>query len=96
MELNEESVSAYTKILKTPSEHGIPIRPLSECFEDCETATPKHVLFNEYKQDVGENLPKVMFYIIMDSEYPQKIAKAESGELGYLLKYIPNPTTTQP
>lgn len=89
MDLNNESVSAYTKILKNPKTHGLPIRPLAECFEDADVATPKHTLFADYKHEVGENLPKVMFYIIMDREYPSKIAKAPNGDLGYLLKFKP-------
>ncbi len=87
MELNTASVAAYTKILKEPQTHGLPIRPLSECFEDAEIATPKHLLFKDYQAEVGQNLPKVFFYIVMDSEYPTKIAKAPSGEMGYLLKF---------
>jgi hypothetical protein len=87
MELNTESVKAYTTILKDPKAQGLPMRPLAECFEDADVATPKHLLFEDYKKEVGNNLPKVFFYIIMDQEYPTKIAKAPSGELGYLLRF---------
>lgn len=91
MVLSPESVDAYTQLLKDPKAHNLPIRPLSECFEDAAEATPKHLLFADYKNEVGENVPKVFFYIIMDNEYPTKIAKAPNGDLGYLLKFKPAP-----
>ncbi len=88
MELNNESIAAYTKILKDPKGNGIPIRPLAECFQPAEVATPKHLLFEDYKSEVGQNLPKVFFYIIMDTEYPETIAKAPNGDLGYKLEFV--------
>lgn len=89
IELNPESVKAYTTLLKDPKAHGLPIRPLADCFENTDTTTPKHLLFKDYQQEVGANLPKVFFYIIMDNEYGNKIAKADNGDLGYLLKFKP-------
>lgn len=87
MELNEQSVAAYTTLMKDPSTHGLPFRKLSDCFQECDTATPKHILFKDYQNEVPQ-CPKVIFYIVMDSEYPKLIAKAPTGELGYKLKFI--------
>ena len=89
MELNEQSIDAFTKIMKDPSKYGIPMRPISECFEATEVATPKHLLFKDYCEETKGNLPKVFFYIIMDTEYWDKIAKAPDGNAGYLLKFKP-------
>jgi len=90
MELNQQSIDAYTKILKDPKAQGIPIRPLHGCFELTDVATPKDKLFNDYLAEVGDNLPKVFFYLIMDAEYERTIAKAPNGDLGYKLKYVPS------
>ena len=89
MELSLESVAAYTVVLKDPKSQNLPIRPLSECFKDADVATPKHLLFKDYQQEVGSNVPKVIFYIVMDGEYANKIAKAPNGDLGYLLEFVP-------
>lgn len=63
-------------------------RLLKDCVVKSDKATPKHILFKQMQADFP-NLPKLIFYIIMDEMYPQ--AKAESGELGYLVTYISNP-----
>lgn len=81
-------VGAYKKLLINPTEYGFfDYKPLSECFEECEEVTPKHLLFETYVAYLKIPLPKVIFYIIMDEEYGNLIAKDErSGDLGYKLK----------
>lgn len=87
IELNPESVNAYKTIIENPSAHGFNFRPLKDCFEVSEVATPKHILFNEYVAYIGKPLPKVMFYIIMDGLH--KTFKAPDGLFGYNLKFKP-------
>jgi hypothetical protein len=85
MDLNEESINAYKTILEDPAKHGFDFRPLSECFEKAEQATPAHLLFKEFLDYIQKPLPKVFFYIIMDRLYPK--AKAPNGDMGYLVTF---------
>lgn len=87
MELNEQSVAAYEKLMTDPSTHGLPFRPLSGCFMESETVRPAHLLFEDYTQEVPA-CPKVIFYIIMDKLYPQTKGKAPTGEYGYRLEFL--------
>jgi len=91
IELNTASVNAYKTIMEGPLAYGFDFRPLSECFEPSEVATPKHILFKEYVEYIQKPLPKVMFYIVMDGLYP--VVKASSGEFGYKLKFKPEAET---
>jgi hypothetical protein len=84
MEISEESIAAYQTILTNPAEHGFTFKPLDECFEPADEATPKHILFQQYVDYINAPLPKFFFYIIMDRKHQQ--AKAPSGDLGYKLK----------
>lgn len=88
MELSKESVDAHRKLLKNPSENGLPFRAINQCFEKTDIATPAHLLFQDFKQEVPA-LQKVFFYIIMDEEYPDQKGKAPNGDMGYFLKFIP-------
>lgn len=87
MEINEQSIAAYKEVMTDPAKHGIDIRPLAECFEDSDLATPKHILYKEYIEYINKPLPKVFFYLVMDSLYA--IGKAPDGCLGYFLKFKP-------
>lgn len=80
-------IDAYKTIMQDPAAHGFIFRPLNECFETSEAATPKHILFKEYVDYIDKPLPKVIFYIVMDALY--STAKAANGDLGYKVKFIP-------
>ena len=60
-------------------------KPMEELFKRAETAIPKDVLFKQYIEYTQKQFPKIIFYIIMDEVYPQLIAKAPNGDLGYRL-----------
>lgn len=87
IELSPASVNAYKTIMEDPLGYGFDFRPLKDCFEPSEVATPKHILFKEYVEYIQKPLPKVMFYIIMDGLFP--VAKAPNGDFGYKLKFKP-------
>jgi hypothetical protein len=85
--LNEQSVAAYKELLQNPGGHGLPFRPIKECFKPADVATPKDVLFNDFVTEVP-SCPKVIFYIIMDELYTNEIANAPDGKSGYKLQFI--------
>lgn len=90
MNLTPQAVDVYKQLMTNPNEHGFfDYKPLAECFEECEEVTPKHILFESYKAYLKRDLPKVIFYIIMDELYGKLIAKDErTGNLGYKLKLV--------
>lgn len=45
----------------------------------------KHEVHSQYERLIDRNIPKPIFYIIMDNLFPQR--KCEDGNLGYLLKF---------
>lgn len=82
-----ESISAYRELMTNPNKHGLEIPSLSECFELYEAGTPKHILFKEYIERIGNKpLPKVFFYIVMDELHADKLVKCADGNIGYKLK----------
>lgn len=86
IQLSPEAVDAFKKLMTDPKSHGLDFPPLNECFVECEEATPKHILFEQYIDRIKKPLKKVFFYIIMDELYSDRIAKAPDGNLGYKLK----------
>lgn len=87
--LSPEAVNAYREILENPTKYSMDFKPLSECFQISDVATPKHVLYDHYRKYINKPLPKLIFYIIMDQTYPQLIGKAPNGDLGYKLNLNP-------
>lgn len=93
IQLTPGHVSAYKEILTNPEKNGFDFRPITECFIESETVTPKHELFNVYIDYLQKPLPKVMFYIIMDDLYGNLAGQAINAEgkpgcLGYKLEFI--------
>lgn len=65
---------------------------IQQYFIRSEVCTPKHLLFKEFTEKTKwANLPKIIFYILMDELYPRSIAKAPNGDLGYLLEIYAKP-----
>lgn len=81
MLITPQAVAAYKTLMMEPKENGLDFPPISEVFRPSEQATAKHILFQQYVDLIKKPLPKIMFYIIMDSMYPQ--AHAADGNLGY-------------
>ena len=89
MNLTPELIEMFKGMLSDPKASNLPFRPLAECFVKTEQATPKDVLFKQYLEYLQRDLPKVVFYIIMDQLYGDLVAKAENGNLGYKLAFVP-------
>lgn len=85
MNLTPEVVKAYRDILVNPEKHGSPFKSIDDIFDPSSTAIPKHIVFKEYIKIIDRDVPKVIFYIIMDGIFAQRIA--DDGNLGYLLKF---------
>lgn len=93
IQLTPGHVAAYKELLTNLEKNGFNFRPITECFKEIETVTPKHELFNVYIDYLNKPLPKVMFYIIMDELYGHLIGQAinaegKPGNLGYKLEFI--------
>lgn len=89
IQLTPDAVEAYKELLTNPAKYGLPFKPLAECFETSEEVMPKHLLYEAFMNYFQRDLPKVIFYIIMDDLYNDKIdkGKEEDGEfMGYRLK----------
>ena len=88
MELTPQAIGAYKELLSNPSKHGFSFKPLKDYFEESETVTAKHILFDQLLLSIRVPLPKVVFYILMDEMYGGTIGKDESGYVGYHLKFV--------
>lgn len=84
--LTPEAVDAYTKILVSPADYGMPFKPIGEILIESDVAIPAHILFKEFIDVIQKPLPKVMFYIIMDNLFAHTRSKAPNGDMGYKLK----------
>jgi hypothetical protein len=85
MTINEQSISAYKQILTNPAEFNMPFKSIDDIFEPSSTAIAKHIVYEKYQRIIDRNIPKLIFYIIMDGIFAQR--KADDGNLGYLLKF---------
>lgn len=85
MTINEQTISAYKQMLSNPEKNNLPFPSLREIFLPSDTAIAKHIVWDRYQRLIDRNIPKLIFYIIMDEIFPQKIA--EDGNLGYALKF---------
>ena len=91
MELNEQSVNAYKTLLTDPAKHGLPFRKITDCFKQSTKARANHLLYEDFKLVVPKGaLPKVIFYIIMEELYADKIGKDKENDCkGFYLEFIP-------
>lgn len=85
MTLTEDLILTYKQMLSNPEKHNLQFPSLREIFLPSETAIAKHIVYDKYQKIIDKNIPKIVFYIIMDEMFPQK--KAEDGNLGYVVKF---------
>lgn len=70
-------------------EHAKKEVDITQYFLQSETCIPKHLLFKEFTEGTKwKQLPKIIFYILMDELFASSIGKADNGDLGYFLKLI--------
>lgn len=86
MELSYSSIEAYKKLLTNPTNYGFEFKPIQECFEKVEEVTPKHILYEQYMEYLKKPLPKVVFYIVMDELFGDRIGK--TGDKGIYKCYL--------
>lgn len=85
MILSPELVAAYTKLIKSPKENGLDFPSLDEILEKSDDVIAKHLVFERYADIIKKPLPKVIFYIICDELFTQKIGA--DGHIGYFVKF---------
>lgn len=88
MILNEQTVSEYRNLLANPKENGLPFPSFREIFLPSDEAIAKHIVFEKYQKIINRNIPKLIFYILLDEIFPQK--NDSSGCLGYCLSFKEN------
>lgn len=91
MILSQEAVSAYKELLSNPQNNNLPIKPITEVIVKSETVTAQHNLFNDFALYLKSNLPnadlpKVIFYILLQEIFGNCTGKDETGAAGYHLK----------
>lgn len=92
-------IEKFKDFLVNPANYGCSYKPLHEVFVDGDHYEPQDKLFDAYIDYIQKPLPKVVFYIIMQEEFPElrgcdewdEIAKDGKqvhrvGNLGYKLK----------
>lgn len=94
MILSPEAVNAYKTLLTNPKKNGLPIDPLSDIIVKAETVTAQHILFKDFISYLhsklpNADLPKVIFYIILQEVFGPCTGKDEQGALGYHLRVNP-------
>jgi len=86
MQLTPGAVSAYNTLLNDPKKYLLNFPSMDECFEVSDLVTDKHVLHQEYIKYINRDVPKVIFYIIMDEKYASRLVKNPvTGNAGYSL-----------
>ena len=88
MELTNDQVQSFKKLLMRPYANGLEFPPLDQIFTETEEASDREELYKDYLKRTGlkkSQLTKEMFLRIMDITYPQKPTK--DGELGYCVEF---------
>lgn len=85
MNLTPETVSAYRDILANPTKHNLPFPSFRDLFLPSDYAIAKHIAHDKYEKIIDRNIPKVIFYILLDEIFPQK--KDSAGNLGWCFKF---------
>lgn len=86
--LTPETVDAYTQLISEPEKHGLDFLPLKDCIKQSDKVTALHILFKNYIDLIKRDVPKVIFYIIIQNIYGNPSGVDENGNAGYNLKII--------
>jgi hypothetical protein len=66
-------------------------RKINDCFKRSDTIRPDHLLYKDFLQE-RTDISKFIFYIwVQKNELKARRGKADSGDLGHGLEYIPAP-----
>lgn len=72
-------------MLNNPEKHNLPFKSIDDIFDYSNEPIAKHEVHSQYERLIDRNIPKLIFYIIMDGLFPQR--KCDDGNLGWLLKF---------
>lgn len=88
--LTPSVIAKFTDFLVNPEKNNCTYKPLKECFVEGDHYEPQHLLYQQYVDYIKKPLPKVIFYIIMQEQFPEYYGKDDRpgmrGDLGYKLK----------
>jgi hypothetical protein len=94
MNLSKEAVDAYKELLSNPKKNNLPIEPITDVLVKSDTVIAQHNLFKQYLSYLNSklpnaDLPKVIFYILLEEIFGPCTGKDETGCAGYHLKLNP-------
>lgn len=82
-----ELIDAYAQILHHPEEYGADFPPLLQVIERSEAPTACHLIYDQFLKSINrrrDQLPKLVFYIVMNRLYGQ--TKCSDGNLGWFVR----------
>jgi len=91
MVLSKEAVDAYKVLLTNPKNNNLPIEPITDVIVKSDTVIAQHILFKDFLSYLhsklpNADLPKVIFYILLEEIFGPCTGKDETGCAGYHLK----------
>ncbi len=86
--LTPETQKIASEILIEGKMNGIngPVPPFKQCFNESESVTAKHVLWEDFVKATGCQIPKIFGYLTMDEVFGQCTGKDSQGYAGYHLQ----------
>jgi len=85
MKLTPELIGAYKKLISNPKENNLYFPALDDIIENSDNVIAKHIVFEKYLAIIKKPIPKVVFYIIADELYKQKLDP--KGDIGYCVNF---------
>lgn len=90
IQLTPATINQYTDFLVNPSKYGCTYKPLKSVFVEGDHYEPQHLLYQQYLEYIKKPLPRVIFYIIMQEQFPEFRGKDDREgtrhDIGYKLK----------
>ena len=88
--LTPSIIGRFTDFLVNPEKWDCTYKPLKACFVEGDHYEPQHLLYRQYVDYIQKPLPKVIFYIIMQEQFPEYRGTDDrpgmSGDIGYKLR----------
>ena len=86
MQLTPQVINEFKRLINNPKENNLKFHAFDEILEKSDTPIAKHLCYDRYIGIIkNRNLPKAVFYIIMDEEF--EVKKTDDGDLGYCVKF---------
>lgn len=81
-----DTIKDYVEVLSNPAKYGFKFLPIYMTFEKSDELTKNDELHNEYIKYTNIQIPKIFFYMIMDSIFGFRSGKDEFNNKGFYLK----------